>query len=340
MSLWTNELVDRTAADKNSVGQKQRPLIHDSGEDDEERILIFASNKGLDDIGKAEHIGTDGTFDVTPKCYEKGQLCTIHMIVQHVAIPRLYILLPNKKGDTYRRLYRIIITLNPRFYPKGALIDFELAHINALKEAFPGIDIWGCLFHLSQNIYRKVLELGYKRQYSVDSKFRELIGCFSALAALPEEDVIVVFEAIIELDVDEKLPTDLISYFENHYIGQQRRNRRLEPTFSLEVWNIRDRILNDLPRTNNAIEGFHSNLHHHITNSHPSLWKLINGLKIAEQKARKKLSEYERGDDFDQKVCYQRLTKRLKNLVNRYDSSISMEDKIKFVKAVANIINS
>ena len=70
------------------------------------------------------------------------------------------------------------------------------------------------------------------------------------------------------------------------------------------------------------------------------MWKLINGLKIAEHKARKKLSEYERGDDFDQKVCYQRLTKRLKNLVNRYDSSISIEDKIKFVKAVANIINS
>ena len=52
------------------------------------------------------------------------------------------------------------------------------------------------------------------------------------------------------------------------------------------------------------------------------------------------ITEYERGDDFTQKPIYQRITKRLKTLVTRYDSSIPIEEKIKFVKNVAVLINT
>ena len=170
-----------------------------------------------------------------------------------------------------------------------------------MREAFDGIKIWGCLFHLSQNVFKKVVELGYKIEYSNDTEFRQLIGWFPALSALPIEVVIKVFEALVDLDIDEKLPAEFISYFENTYIGQKRRSRRLKPMFEIKFWNVRDRILNDQPRTNNAIEGFHSSLCSHVTYSHPSIWKLIDGLKISDHKGRKKITEYDRGDDFDQK---------------------------------------
>ena len=166
------------------------------------------------------------------------------------------------------------------------------------------------------------------------------MGCFPALSALPIEDVTEVFEALIDEDIDEKLPAAYISYFENNYIGQKRRNRRLTPTFPIEIWNVRDRILNDNPRTNNAIEGFHSGLNNFITNSHPSLWRLIDGFRTADHMSRKRLAEYGRGDNFSQRANYLRISNRLKNLVERYDSSIPMADKIKFVKSVANLINS
>ena len=51
------------------------------------------------------------------------------------------------------------------------------------------------------------------------------------------------------------------------------------------------------------------------TYSHPSIWKLIDGLKISDSKGRKKITEYDCGDDFDQKSFYQKISKRLKNLV-------------------------
>ena len=50
--------------------------------------------------------------------------------------------------------------------PESALLDFELANIKALKEEFNGITLWGCLFHLSQNSYRKIVEIGYKVTYA------------------------------------------------------------------------------------------------------------------------------------------------------------------------------
>ena len=138
-----------------------------------------------------------------------------------------------------------------------------------------------------------------------------------------------------------KLSTGILSHaIGQSDIGQKRRARRLKPTYEAVVWNVHDRIRNDQPRTNNAIEGFHSGLSSHITNSHPSIWKLIDGLKVAHHKSRKKITEYDRGDDFDQKAIYQRITKRLKNLVTRYDSSMPISEKIKFVKNVAHLINT
>ena len=76
-----------------------------------------------------------------------------------------------------------------------------------------------------------------------------------------------------------------------------------------------------------------------LTHKHPSLWKLIDGLKVTENRARKKLVEYRRGDTLHQRAAYKRVTERLYNLVERYDSSMPMEEKIKFVKSVANLID-
>lgn len=54
---------------------------------------------------------------------------------------------------------------------------------------------------------------------------------------------------------------ELILYFESTYIGIQRgrgeRRRRGEFIFPIKLRNVRDRILHDLPRINNAVEGFH-----------------------------------------------------------------------------------
>ncbi len=67
----------------------------------------------------------------------------------------------------------------------------------------------------------------------------------------------------------------LNSYFVGAYIGIQRRRgerrRRVLPLFPIEECNVREHTLNDQPRTNNDVEGFHTALRVSITIMHPNL---------------------------------------------------------------------
>ena len=56
--------------------------------------------------------------------------------------------------------------------------------MNAALVSNLGVESKGCLFHLSQNIYRKIVELGYKVRYLTDSEFSMNIRSMVALAFL------------------------------------------------------------------------------------------------------------------------------------------------------------
>ncbi len=92
------------------------------------------------------------------------------------------------------------------------------------------------------------------------------------MAFLPLENVVDAFELLSD---DEAIPAEFISYVEGTYIliqrGRDERRRRVEPLFPTEMWNVRERTLNDQPRTNNAVEGFHRALRVSITSMHPNL---------------------------------------------------------------------
>ena len=77
-------------------------LQYDSGEIDESRLLIFATDQGLDDLMHATHLAGDGTFKCVPKIY--FQLFTLRIQMGHFSVPRLFALLPDKTEDTYNRL--------------------------------------------------------------------------------------------------------------------------------------------------------------------------------------------------------------------------------------------
>ena len=54
----------------------------------------------------------------------------------------------------------------------------------------------------------------------------------------------------------------MLTYFETYYIGNLKpcsKSIRVVPEFPIEIWNVHERVLNDIERTNNPVEVWHKN---------------------------------------------------------------------------------
>ena len=88
-----------------------------------------------------------------------------------------------------------------------------------------------------------------------------------ALSFVPVQDVILAFDELCNhCGIDEQ---SVLDYFETNYIGELRRG--LLPLFPHELWNMHNRVLNELPRTNNSLEGWHTRFSTMLRETHPSI---------------------------------------------------------------------
>jgi hypothetical protein len=118
-------------------------VLHDSGVDDPERILVLGDKELLVQL-KKDTIYGDGTFDKVPNMFY--QLYTWHAKVGNSYPPCIYILLRKKNLDTYNRMFEIMKLLVPNLAPQKVLVDFEKACMNAVRIAFPHAEVKGCYF--------------------------------------------------------------------------------------------------------------------------------------------------------------------------------------------------
>ena len=68
------------------------------------------------------------------------------------------------------------------------------------------------------------------------------------------------------------------------YIGAPARarprngRRRGDPLFPVAMWNMNWAVENDVPRSNNALEGWHHAFSYSLRGDHPSMWLFIGAL--------------------------------------------------------------
>ena len=143
---------------------------------------------------------------------------------------------------------------------------------------------------------------------------------FCALAFLKTDEVISAFEQLADND---NVPSAFISYFECTYIGIVRgrggRQRRDLPMFPIALWNVRSRLENNLPKSNNSVEGFHNALRSSITSTHPNIWKLMFALKQELELSEMKTIQRLRGDFKSKKNKYQIMDMKIKNQLSQFN---------------------
>ncbi|CAF4625181.1 unnamed protein product, partial [Didymodactylos carnosus] len=83
-----------------------------------------------------------------------------------------------------------IVELVPTWNPQRIMMDFEKAAMNVFGGSFPGVELSGCFFHLSQNILRFLQTHGFKQDFETDITFADNIHKILALAFIEPSAVI------------------------------------------------------------------------------------------------------------------------------------------------------
>ena len=229
----------------------------------------------------------DGTFDSTPNGH---QLYTLHVIADGSrTVPVVYCIARKKDRNTYDRIFQFLKDRRPNLSPLTVMIDFEMAALQSLQHHFPEAEIQGCLFILVSAVWRNVQRLGLQGWYKDDANNALIIKSFQALAFVPPNRVAEAFQELMGSldDETDELLSDFLSYFEATGICVVQRGRRHRPLFAISLWNVNSRVEQDLPRTNNSIEGWHHSFDLRVAITHPTIRRL--SAKLVKEQASNEL---------------------------------------------------
>ena len=255
----------------------------DSGLNDDKRFVIYMSDFQREWLVRSSVWLVDGTFKSCPPGFY--QILAIHGFVFGKTFPFCFILMKSKEEAAYDLVFEKIKEL-VKMEPDRIVIDFEKALRNSLGKKFIRTKISGCHFHYAQSLYKYLkdtckLAKEYKENVELRNIFRKILN----LAFFPSAAVYMEYEMLIdELKEDEnfKKLNEFIKYFEKNYMGRFENNNFIEPIYQISFWNVYERIRNDEPRTNNAVEGWHSSFNRNAGTPHPNIARFVELIKDVE----------------------------------------------------------
>ena len=112
-----------------------------------------------------------------------------------------------------------------------------------------------------QSFLRRIQKTGLIKHYFSDESFRKSYRLMQSLAYLPEEDVIEGFLKVKQ-NINENF-VEILEYFERVYVGNLKplsRTARCNARFPISTWNLYKRVINKMPKTNNSVESWHSQI--------------------------------------------------------------------------------
>lgn len=176
---------------------------------------------------------------------------------------------------------------------------------------------------------RKIGKLGLRRNLNKKKHLMKDYKLMKAMAFLPPADVLPTFKA---MEISPELHR-FTSYFQKTYIGSERKSA----TFPPEMWSVTGVTEQDLPRTTNCAEGFHSKVQKLANSKILSLIKLIKVLKIIALDSLDLIMTFNNGYSWPRKPKKATVEKEKRILQVMGNKKKNMySDNIDFLKAIAH----
>ncbi|KAH7694197.1 hypothetical protein AAVH_38760, partial [Aphelenchoides avenae] len=177
-------------------------------------FIVFGRQSVSEHAHSITQIYARGTFKVAPSLFY--QLLVVLGKRDGYIDPIFYALLPDKRQETYIRLFDTLKHLYPSLEPSRMSMDFENALIDAGRECFPDSNLDGCLFHLSRKVKRQLQINGLMGMYNKDPEFARAARMIIALAYVPPAHVNKAFTRLRQTVPHDLLP--VLDWFETYFI--------------------------------------------------------------------------------------------------------------------------
>ncbi|XP_064648761.1 uncharacterized protein LOC135500972 [Lineus longissimus] len=293
---------------------QERFLLH---QDNDLGIALFAPDANLTALQQCREIYMDGTFRCCPRPYV--QFFTIIGRYRGWIVPLVTVLMANRNIGCYRQVLTAVkrqvrLITHRRWQPQIVICDFEQALINAVETELPNADVRGCYFHFTQNLWRRVQELGLAVPYRRNRRLRKCIRKVMSLGYLPMPIMQMNFNLLRTArrttNLINRYPAlmDFFAYIMNTYVNG---------TFPPALWNVYERNMG--LRTNNNLESYHRVLNDTVVVKHPSLWTFIRHLRDIQANVESSINSADLGDaPPPRRRKWRQLEARLQRLKDQY----------------------
>lgn len=295
------------------------------------RILIFTTTKSLCLLSEAPIWLMDGTFCTAPQGF--CQIFTIHAGIGdgdlRRFLPLVYMLLPKKDEATYMAAFEELCEIASRseieLEPTLLMTDFELAQINAAKKTFETAAMHGCYFHLCQNMYKKIQQLGFQTIYGNSYRVQLLFKQLTSLAFLPAAEIPRAFDELRK-NSSNMLPA-FFDYMSDYYIhGKQLKKKRRAAIFPPALWSVHENVLKNIPRTSNNLEGWHCKWNGLLKAGNPPFYSVVTQFQNEERSVNAELLRMLQGEQPKKRSKKSVvLDEKLRQVVTNYDRTKNLD---------------
>ncbi|XP_046361846.2 uncharacterized protein LOC124138963 [Haliotis rufescens] len=227
---------------------------------------MLATDRQLQHLSRSGQWFMDGTFKIVKRPFH--QLLINHAFVRAGSnfklMPLVFVIMSRRQTSEYVEVLKKLLELLPNDpQVKTIILYFEQAAWKAISKTLPEAHICGCLFHLTQAVWRKCQEIGLQVAYMEDDAIHKFVRKIMALPFVPAAAITRMF-----LRITERVPAtgklrDLINYFQALWIAHL--------TFSPRSWSV----FNIAVRTNNFVEGWHRHFNNKVSEQSLGIYRLI-----------------------------------------------------------------